>query len=191
MLDFGEIAFGAAVAVERELHVDGAPLAREVRVEADPPLSAVVNGSVVTVTFSPTDRPYAGSITLTSPTGSVVVPITASVGRRTGFLESPPRAPEPAPAGGTDPTSHSGPDDEEFVGRRLLPVETPRDDASVPRPASGASATVVGPTAATAEPEPVPPPEPSAPHVTPDEPADPTRLPAHARPGHGRSRNTA
>ncbi|MGO4359128.1 caspase family protein [Terrabacter sp. RAF57] len=184
-LDFGEIAFGAAVAVERELHVAGVPLAREVRVEADPPLSAVVDGSVVTVTFSPTDRPYAGSITVTSPTGSVIVPVTASVGRRTGFLESPPHPPEPAAtaASVTDPASHSGPDDEEFVGRRLRPVETSRDDASVSAPASGESATVVGPTAAPAEAESVSPPQPSAPPATPatpDEravPSDPSTQP--------------
>ena len=177
-LDFGEVAFGAAVAVERELHVDGVPLAREVRVDADPPLSAVVDGSVVTVTFSPTDRPYAGSITLTSPTGSVIVPVTASVGRRTGFLESPPRPPEPTPDVPRDPTSHSGPDDEEFVGRRLLPVETPRDDASVSAPASVSAATVVGSTAATAEAESVSPPQPSAAPATPEEPGAPGYPPA-------------
>ncbi|KRC92762.1 hypothetical protein ASE25_05525 [Terrabacter sp. Root85] len=183
-LDFGEIAFGAAVAVERELQVAGVPLAREVRVEADPPLSAVVDGSVVTVTFSPTDRPYAGSLTLTSPTGSVIVPVTASVGRRTGFLESPPRPPEPAAtaASVTDPDSHSGPDDEQFVGRRLRPVETSRDDASVSGPASASSATVVGPTAAPAEAESVSPPQPSAPPATPDEPAVPSDLPAQPDP---------
>lgn len=132
-LDFGEIAAGAVAAVERELRVSGVPLAREVRVEADPPLSAVVEGPVVTVTFSPTDQPYAGSLTLTSPTGSVVVPVTASVGRRTGFLESAPPVAErvaepvvePAAAVGSDPTVDREPGGRALIGRRLLPVETP------------------------------------------------------------------
>jgi len=179
-LDFGEIAFGAAVAVERELHVDGVPLAREVRVDADPPLSAVVDGSVVTVTFSPTDRAYAGSLTLTSPTGSVVVPVTASAGRRTGFLESPPPPPGAAPTapGGADPAAQSGPDDDEFVGRRLRPVETPPEDASGSAPTSGSSATVPGPTAAPAEAESVSTPEPAVSRATPNASASPTDRPA-------------
>ena len=131
-LDFGEIAGGAVAAVERELRVSGVPLAREVRVDADPPLSAVVEGPVVTVTFSPTDQPYAGSLTLTSPTGSVVVPVTASVGRRTGFLEpAPPVAGpvaepvvEPVAAVGSDPTADSELGGRALIGRRLRPVET-------------------------------------------------------------------
>ncbi|WP_330475541.1 caspase family protein [Terrabacter sp. C0L_2] len=78
-LDFGELGPGAVAGIHRELRVTGIPLARDVRVDAEPPLSAVVEGTLVTVTLTPTGRAYAGSLTLTSPTGSVVVPVTASV----------------------------------------------------------------------------------------------------------------
>lgn len=77
-IDFGEVAPGV-VGIHRELRVTGVPLARDVHVAAEPPLSAVVEGQLVTVTLTPTDEPYAGSITLSSPTGSVVVPVIASM----------------------------------------------------------------------------------------------------------------
>ena len=152
-LDFGEIAAGADTAVERELRLSGVPLAREVRVDADPPLSAVVEGPVVTVTFSPTDQPYAGSLTLTSPTGSVAVPVTASVGRRSGFLESPPPVVEPAAAApvGADPTADSGPAGPALVGRRLLPVEAPPQAAEPANEAATEPATE--PLSGPAEPD--------------------------------------
>ncbi|EWT00365.1 hypothetical protein N865_16035 [Intrasporangium oryzae NRRL B-24470] len=76
-LAFDAIAPGSAVDVEQEVRVSGIPLAREVHVEAEPPLTAIVAGDTVTVTFAPTGGPYAGSLTITSPTGSVVVPVTA------------------------------------------------------------------------------------------------------------------
>ncbi len=144
-IDFGEVAAGAVVAVERELRLNGVPLAREVRVDADPPLSAVVQGSVVTVTFSPTDQPYAGSLTLTSPTGSVVVPVTASVGRRTGFLESASPVVEPTPAVGSAPPEQQQAGSAGLVGRRLMPVETPPDTPLETTPGD-VSEGVAGPT---------------------------------------------
>ena len=67
---------------QRELRVTGVPLAREVHVDAEPPLTAVVEPGLVTVTFSPTGQSYAGSLTVSSPTGSVVVPVTATVASR-------------------------------------------------------------------------------------------------------------
>lgn len=180
-LDFGEIPSGAVAAVERELNVSGVPLAREVRVDADPPLSAVADRSVVTVTFSPIDRPYAGSLTLTSPTGSVVVPVTASVGRRTGFLESPLPAPEPAPTAGTDPSPESGSGGVGLVGRRLQPVGTPGDEATVPDVQPASSDSAPGQTD-TADPATVGPNKPPSAGATVDQPAEPTRPAAQHKP---------
>ncbi|GAA3696986.1 caspase family protein [Terrabacter ginsenosidimutans] len=80
-IDFGELAPGVVDAIHRELRVTGVPLAGDVHVDAEPPLSAVVEGTLVTVTLTPNGLAYAGSITLSSPTGSVVVPVRASLAR--------------------------------------------------------------------------------------------------------------
>lgn len=107
-VDFGELAPGTVVAVQRELRVTGVPLAREVHVDAEPPLHAVVEGQLVTVTLTPTGEPYAGSITLSSPTGSLVVPVTASSARAAEPLEERAPGASGAPAEDASSTSEAG-----------------------------------------------------------------------------------
>ena len=123
-LDFGDLHPDADVAVERELHVHGLPIAREVRAEADPPLSAVVEGGTVTVALSPPGRPYAGTVTVIGPTGSVIVPVEAGVTSR--WASPPTEVPAPTPPESPvaevaqSATTASGP---ELAERRLTPVE--------------------------------------------------------------------
>lgn len=130
-LDFGDLHPDADVAVERELHVHGLPIAREVRAEAEPPLSAVVEGGTVTVTLSPSGRAYTGTVTLIGPTGSVIVPVEARVASRweSPAAPAPPEAPVAAPAPDepaavvpsvVEPPSTAGP---ELAERRLAPVD--------------------------------------------------------------------
>lgn len=106
-LDFGDLHPDADVAVERELHVQGLPIAREVRAEADPPLSAIVEGGTVTVALSPPGRAFAGTVTLIGPTGSVIVPVEARV---TSRWASPP-VEVPASAEPSAPVSAPGPEE--------------------------------------------------------------------------------
>jgi hypothetical protein len=98
-IDFGQLVPGVVDGIHRELRVTGMPLARDVHVDAEPPLSTVVEGALVTVTLTPTGEPYAGSLTLSSPTGSVVVPVTASLagGAEPEHETTKPSGPPPAP----------------------------------------------------------------------------------------------
>ena len=120
-LDLGALDAEASVDVERTLSLGGVALARQVEVQADPPLSAEVDGDRVVVTFSPTGRPFTGAVVLTAPTGSVTVPVTASVAG--GALPDAAPAAPAAPADG-----HSAPDasgiDELSGARRLVPAST-------------------------------------------------------------------
>ena len=135
-LDFGELPPDADVAVERDLHVHGLPIAREVSAEADPPLSAVTEGGTVTVTFSPTGRPYAGTVTVTGPTGAVIVPVEARVASRwplpaAASAPSEPPAPAASPDEAATVDEHAAPTTPEggpgLAERRLTPA-----DPSVP-----------------------------------------------------------
>lgn len=121
-IDFGQLVPGVVDGIHRELRVTGMPLARDVHVDAEPPLSTVVEGALVTVTLTPTGEAYAGRLTLSSPTGSVVVPVTASLattdkpGEETTTERAgpPPAAVERSPAAGLvaeslTPTSELGP----------------------------------------------------------------------------------
>lgn len=124
-VDFGELAPGAVVAIQRELRVTGVPLAREVHVDAEPPLRAVVEGQLVTVTLTPTGEPYAGSITLSSPTGSLVVPATASLAGADEPLEK------------TTPGASVAPRPPALAERRLVPVP-PADESPASTREAGA-----------------------------------------------------
>jgi hypothetical protein len=133
-LDFGDLHPDADVAVERELHVHGLPIAREVRAEADPPLSAVVEGGTVTVSLSPPGRAFAGTVTLIGSTGSVIVPVEARVTSRWASppTEVPaPTPPEPVGEAAGSATAASGP---ELTERRLTPAEPAAQPHITPSP---------------------------------------------------------
>ncbi|HKX67282.1 MAG TPA: caspase family protein [Intrasporangium sp.] len=77
--DFGEVAVGAGPQ-SRTVEVQGPALARAVTVQAEAPLEAVVEeDGRVTVTLLPVRESFEGQVTITSPVGSLVVPVTAHV----------------------------------------------------------------------------------------------------------------
>ncbi|WP_076262929.1 caspase, EACC1-associated type [Intrasporangium flavum] len=153
-VDLGDVDADASVDVERTLTLGGVPLAREVSVEAEPPLAAEVEGDEVVVTFSPTGRAFSGTLVLTAPTGAVTVPVTARVAGTdaptgSGATPADDATPVPAATAGED----AAPD---LVGtpRRLVPVSAD--------PAAGTSGAVAAteparPESAATEP---PPPDP-------------------------------
>jgi hypothetical protein len=141
-LDFGELPPDADVALERELHVHGLPIAREVHAEADPPLSAIAEGGTVTVTFSPTGRAYAGTVTVIGPTGSVIVPVEARVASRwaspAGEAAEPVGA-EPVPEPTVEPAQvepASEPPAAVLAERRVAPVRPDRPVSESPTQAA-------------------------------------------------------
>lgn len=126
VVDFGELAPDDVLEVRRELRVTGVPLAREVSVEAVPPLAAVADSGLVTVTFSPTGRSYAGSLTVSSPTGSVVVPVTASV-LGAASSEKVPTGGSAVPSGGSGASVQAG-----AIGERPTAVPPRTEPAGAP-----------------------------------------------------------
>lgn len=182
-VDFGRLDADASVDVERTVALGGVPLARQVSVEADPPLSAEVEGDEVVVTFSPTGQSFTGLLVLTAPTGSVTVPVTAGVrdtdasvpAGDTAEAHAAPDAPgigahagwatAEAPAS-TTPTAIPGsatptrePVDDDLAGARRLvpaPAESTDERGPSPEPATDGRApqTAVS-TAGTAAVEPV------------------------------------
>jgi hypothetical protein len=78
-LDFGDVAAGSGPQ-SRTVEVQGSALARHVSVQADEPVAAVVEeeGRVV-VTLLAVRESFKGQVTITSPVGSVVLPIRANV----------------------------------------------------------------------------------------------------------------
>jgi hypothetical protein len=144
-LDFGEVAPDASVAVERTLVLGGTPLARYVRTSADPPLAALVSGDTVTVTFSPTGAPFSGSLTVTSPAGSVFVPVIASLAPGGAAAPPPPvgglASAEPEPSGATQPSepSTAATERREVAGAR--PVEEAVGEAVAAPRTSGTTAS--------------------------------------------------
>lgn len=140
-LHFDGIDPNAVVAVERELTVSGLPLAREVHVDAEPPLAAVVDGDTVTVTFSPTGQPYAGSVTVTSATGSVVVPVTATLAGDASV--------RPSFLGGSGPAASTA-EAEETMGSSSLQADAPAEPAAASLSTAAAEGPAQHPTPRTA-----------------------------------------
>ncbi|GAA6525898.1 caspase family protein [Intrasporangium sp. DVR] len=125
-IDFG----GAGVGTQPQsalVEVHGPALVRELSVEADPPLEARVedDGRVI-VTLAPATEPFAGQVTITSPLGSVVVPVIAS-----------PTPVEEAPSEATESTSRA----DALVERRVTPVAA----AVAPPPKTAPTAAVEPP----------------------------------------------
>jgi hypothetical protein len=100
------------------VEVRGPALAREITAEADGPLEASVQpGGRVVVTLPDSDLAFAGEVTITSPVGSTVVPVTADIAM-----------PEAAPA------------ESQLIERRVTPVVTSTPDPPVGVPAGPAVA---------------------------------------------------
>ncbi|WP_323095485.1 caspase, EACC1-associated type [Intrasporangium sp. YIM S08009] len=190
-LDLGELDADASVDVERTLALGGVPLAREVSVEADPPLSAEVEDGEVVVTFAPTGQPFSGTLVLTAPTGSVTVPVTARV---------PVIAVTPGPAGGTrdegttldenaSPVEARTPDGVATpvaagTARRLVPV--------APDPPAGSPGAIAASEAASpSSADEAPPQETEPPVRPPSTPGPPTATTAGAAASAGRAEGAA
>ena len=115
-VDFGEVAVGAGPQ-SRTVEVQGPALARAVTVQSEAPLEAVVEeGGRVTVTLLPVHESFKGQVTITSPLGSLVAPVTAHVPSD----EEAPVVVEP-----------------ELVERRITPSAQP---ASIARPSQQSNA---------------------------------------------------
>ncbi len=118
--------------VTATIEVHGPALARQVTVDAVAPLEASVEADGrVTVTLSPTSEPFEGTVTITSPAGSVVVPVTAA---------AHPRAEHPA-----DARVVEGPQDavDELVERRVVPASP----SGMPTPVLAVASTHASSTA--------------------------------------------
>ena len=121
------------------VEVHGPALVQELTVQADPPLEAhVEDDGRVAVELPPGVEAFAGQLTITSPLGSVVVPVTASPAPVADAAE---QATEP----GSGETVRPTPQAETLVERRLTPVA-----AGVAGPAEKAPTAAVEPPRSTA-----------------------------------------
>lgn len=192
-IDFGTLEPGDRVAIERTLQVIGVPLARAVRVDADAPLVATVDGDTVVLTFAPTGTAYTGTVTVTAATGAVVVPVTASLrSARPEWLPHPaagaaatvdtlPSVSQVAGRPNTDVHHNVSVEvpGETLVGRRIAATSSPTDSNGSAHPAPD---DAVG-DPASASPAPFTPASPdlTATEPQPDSSGHPTLLPALGR----------
>ncbi|HEX6054223.1 MAG TPA: hypothetical protein VFY98_00265, partial [Intrasporangium sp.] len=118
-VDFGVVAVGAGPQ-SRTVEVRGPALARAVTAQAESPLEAFVEeDGQVRVTFTPSEggdqahgAPFTGQVRLTSPLGSLDVPVTA------GASGAEPEVPV---AGAAEPVA----EEPVLVERRVTPMATP------------------------------------------------------------------
>jgi hypothetical protein len=122
-IDFGSVAAGSQPWGET-IEVHGPALAQKITVQAESPLEASVEADGrVALRLPAVHEPFAGQVTITSPLGSVVVPVTvtpASIEKATdeAMEQGTALGTEPGSAAAVETTPHA----EALVERRVTPV---------------------------------------------------------------------